>query len=50
MHIPELQNLDKKEIHDPSEKMRDHLNYPNQILDLKQSRLRAVEAFNAAKN
>ena len=49
-HIPELQNLDKKEIHDPSEKMRDHLNYPNQILDLKQSRLRAVEAFNAAKN
>ncbi len=49
-HIPELKDLDKKEIHDPSEKVRNHLNYPIQILDLKQSRLRAIDAFNDAKN
>ena len=49
-HIKELQDLDKKEIHDPSERARKHLNYPLQILDLKESRLRAIDAFNAAKN
>ena len=49
-HIKELQDLDKKEIHNPSEKTRNHLNYPLQILDLKESRLRAIDAFNAAKN
>ena len=49
-HIKELRDLDKKEIHDPSEKVREHLNYPIQILDLKESRLRAIDAFNAAKN
>ncbi len=49
-YVPELKELDKKEIHDPSEKVRTHLNYPSQILDLKQSRLRAIEAFNSAKN
>ena len=49
-HIKELKNLDKKEIHDPSEKIRDQLNYPKQILDLKESRLRAIDAFSAAKN
>ena len=49
-HIKELQDLDKKEIHDPSEKIRDQLNYPKQILDLKESRLRAIDAFNVAKN
>ena len=49
-HISELKELDKKEIHDPTEKVRTHLNYPSQILDLKQSRLRAIEAFNSAKN
>ena len=49
-HIKELQDLDKKEIHDPSEKIRDQLNYPEQILDLKESRLRAIDAFSAAKN
>ena len=49
-HIKELQDLDKKEIHDPSEKIRDQLNYPKQILDLKESRLRAIDAFSAAKN
>ena len=49
-HIPELKDLDKKEIHDPSESLRNQLNYPLQILDLKHSRLRAVDAFNDAKN
>ena len=49
-YVPELKELDKKEIHDPVEKVRNHLNYPSQILDLKQSRLRAIEAFNSAKN
>ena len=49
-YVPELKELDKKEIHDPVEKVRTHLNYPSQILDLKQSRLRAIEAFNSAKN
>ena len=49
-HIKELKDLDKKEIHDPSEKIRDQLNYPKKILDLKESRLRAIDAFSAAKN
>ena len=49
-YIKELESIDKKEIHDPSEKVRKHLNYPMQILDLKESRLRAIDAFNEAKN
>ena len=49
-HIKELKDLDKKEIHDPSEKIRGQLNYPKKILDLKESRLRAIDTFNAAKN
>ena len=49
-YVPELNTLDKNEIHDPSNKIRADLNYPTQILDLKQSRLRAIDAFKAAKN
>ena len=49
-YIKELKDLDKKEIHDPSENVRRHLDYPIQILDLKESRLRAIDAFNQAKN
>ena len=49
-HIKELKNVDKKEIHDPSADTRENQNYPKQILDLKQSRLRAIDAFNKAKN
>ena len=49
-HIIELSDVDKSEIHDPSENTRKVCNYPSQILDLKQSRLRAIEAFNQAKN
>ncbi len=49
-HIKELQYIDKKEIHDPSDQIRDQHNYPKQMLDLKESRLRAIDAFGAAKN
>ena len=49
-YIKELKNVDKKEIHDPSEIIRKEVNYPSQILDLKESRLRAIDAFNSAKN
>jgi len=49
-HIKELENVDKREIHDPSPDTRKSQNYPKQILDLKQSRLRAIDAFNKAKN
>ena len=49
-YINELKDLDKKDIHDPDESIRNHFNYPSQMLDLKQSRLRAIDAFNEAKN
>ena len=49
-YINELKDLDKKDIHDPDESIRNHCNYPSQMLDLKQSRLRAIDAFNDAKN
>ncbi len=49
-YINELKDLDKKDIHDPDENIRNHYNYPTQMLDLKQSRLRAIDAFNEAKN
>ena len=49
-YLKELKGVDKKEIHDPQTETRFNCNYPNQILDLKESRLRAIEAFNNAKN
>ena len=49
-HISELRDLDKKEIHDPSLKIRQYCKYPSAILDLKSSRLRAIDAFSEAKN
>ena len=49
-YLKELKDVDKKEIHDPQIETRHNCNYPNQILDLKESRLRAIEAFNNAKN
>ncbi|URQ69270.1 DNA photolyase family protein [SAR86 cluster bacterium] len=48
-YVPELKDLDKSSIHDPSDEHRKYLKYPNKILDLKTSRIRAVEAFNLAK-
>ena len=49
-HLKKLKDVDKKEIHDPSMETRNNCNYSYQILDLKESRLRAIEAFNKAKN
>lgn len=46
--VPELAHLDAKEIHDPYAKQPHRaLNYPKAIVDLKQSRLRALAAFQA---
>ncbi|QIO05492.1 cryptochrome/photolyase family protein [Acinetobacter shaoyimingii] len=44
--IPELAHLDHKTIHEPYAKQADlALDYPKPIVDLKQSRLRAIDAF-----
>ena len=44
--VPELAHLDAKSIHDPYAKnLNLKLNYPRPIVDLKQSRIRAIEAF-----
>ena len=46
--VPELADLDAKEIHDPYAKQPHRvLNYPRPMVDLKKSRLRALEAFKA---
>ena len=49
-YVPELKDLDKYVIHNPPTEHRKYCNYPMQILDLKESRLRAIEAFKTAKN
>jgi len=43
--LPALQSLDAKSIHDPSPIQRQALGYPLPIVDLKSSRVRAIEAF-----
>jgi len=49
--LPELASLDSKSIHDPAPLQRQSLNYPMAIVDLKSSRVRAIEAFkNHLKN
>jgi deoxyribodipyrimidine photo-lyase len=48
--IPELKDMDKSIIHNPPTEHRKYCNYPLPILDLKESRLRAIEAFKTAKN
>ena len=46
--LPELAHLNAKEIHDPYAKNSQRkLDYPRPIVDLKHSRLRALEAFKA---
>lgn len=50
--VPELSELDAKDIHDPSQlppMARDKLDYPAPIVDVKASRVRAIEAFKALK-
>ena len=49
-YVPELKDLDKSVIHDPPKEHRKYCGYPDQILDLKSSRLRAIDAFKAAKS
>ena len=48
-YIPELKDLDKKVIHDPDSSLRKHLGYPDPILNLKESRLRAIDAFKESR-
>lgn len=44
--VPELAHLDAKQIHEPWAKHQNaDLNYPQPIVDLKSSRIRAIEAF-----
>ena len=43
--LPELAHLDDSAIHDPSPMERAAAGYPMPIVDLPQSRLRALEAF-----
>lgn len=43
--VPELASLDSASIHDPSPLQRQRLNYPMAIVDLKSSRVRAIETF-----
>ena len=45
--LPELAHLNAKEIHDPSPLARASAGYPLAIVDLKSSRVRAIEAFSA---
>jgi deoxyribodipyrimidine photo-lyase len=49
-YVPELKDLDRSVIHNPSKEHRKYCNYPEPILDLKESRLRAIEAFKIAKS
>ena len=49
-YVSELKDLDKSVIHNPPKEHRKYCNYPEPILDLKESRLRAIEAFKIAKS
>ena len=47
--LPELNECPSNEIHNPSIETRSSLNYPEMIVDLKSSRLRAIDAFKSIK-
>ena len=47
--VPELIDCPSNEIHNPSKEIRSSLNYPEMIVDLKSSRLRAIDAFKSIK-
>ena len=47
--VPELIDCPINEIHNPSIETRSSLNYPEMIVDLKSSRLRAIDAFKSIK-
>ena len=48
-YLPQLASLNDKEIHLPSPEHLYEIDYPSQIVDLKSSRLRAIEVFKANK-
>tara|TARA_B000000565_G_scaffold115275_1_gene86871 strand:- start:422 stop:1117 length:696 start_codon:yes stop_codon:yes gene_type:complete len=48
-YLPQLASLNNKEIHLPSPENLFEIDYPDQIVDLKSSRLRAIELFKANK-
>ncbi len=48
-YVTELSNCPVSEIHNPSLQTRSSLNYPEIIVDLKSSRLRAIDAFKSIK-
>ena len=48
-YVPELANLDHKQIHEPRHKGQAPKGYPEPIVDLKQSRKWAIEKFQALK-
>lgn len=45
--IPELKDVNEKDIHNPPAKIRQHLSYPAPIIDYKFARERALERFKA---
>ena len=47
--LPQLNGLSSKDIHLPAQDLFSNVDYPNPIVDLKSSRIRAIEAFKAAK-
>ena len=47
--IPELASLSDRVIHDPPTASRLALNYPLAVVDLRSSRLRAIEAFSSLR-
>ena len=49
-YVTELKDLDKSVVHNPPKEHRKYCKYPEPILDLKESRLRAIEAFKQAKS
>jgi len=48
--IPELSNTSINNIHQPTQDLFSELNYPNPILDLKESRQRAILAFKETRD
>ena len=48
-YLPQLNSLNSKEVHLPSPEHLYKIDYPGQIVDLKSSRLRAIEVFKANK-
>lgn len=49
-YVPELQNVPDKYIHCPWDSPNPPANYPAPIVDLKESRVRALEAFQTIRN